>query len=276
MAWLQIQFLSGSLMRNVSFNVILPADGFPGMPPRPTPYKTLYLLHGFIGTSTDWLLNSQLSDISEMYNLAIVLPSGENSFYVDADSGTSKFSKYVGEELVEFTRKILPLSDKREDTLIGGLSMGGYGALYNGLKYHKTFGHIVALSSAIITGTDATAAGDEPNPMGLNRAYYETVFGDLTKLPNSDKNLDVLSARVLAEPHDALDVYFACGETDFLIEPNRALAKHLGEIAFPHTYEEGPGAHEWPFWREYLQRGLARVLPPPPSFGFPPFAGPNG
>ncbi|MDR0862578.1 MAG: esterase family protein [Oscillospiraceae bacterium] len=269
MAWLQIQFLSSSLMRKTSFNVLLPADGFPGMPPRPTPYKTLYLLHGFIGTSSDWLLNSQLEDLSEMYNLAIVMPSGENSFYVDAASGTSQFSKLIGDEIVAFTRKILPLSDKREDTFIGGLSMGGYGALYNGLKYHKTFGHIIALSSAIITATDALTASDEPNAMGLNRAYYETVFGDLTKLPSTDKNLNVLADRVLSEPHEPLDVYFACGETDFLIEPNRAFAKHLTDTEFPHTYEEGPGAHEWAFWNTYLRRGLERALPPPPSFGGP-------
>ena len=52
MALLQMNLLSGCLMRTVPVNVILPADklSWPGHPPRPDmPYKTLYLLHGVIG-----------------------------------------------------------------------------------------------------------------------------------------------------------------------------------------------------------------------------------
>ena len=55
---------------------------------------------------------------------------------------------YVGKELVEMTRKMFPLSEKREDTYIGGISMGGYGALYNGMKYRDTFSKVAAFSPA--------------------------------------------------------------------------------------------------------------------------------
>ena len=34
------------------------------------------------------------------------------------------YSTYVGKELVEVTRKMLPLSTKREDTFIGGFPWG--------------------------------------------------------------------------------------------------------------------------------------------------------
>lgn len=50
--------------------------------------------------------------------------------------------------MVELTRRLLPLSTRREDTYIAGISMGGYGALYNGLKYKETFGKIAAMSPA--------------------------------------------------------------------------------------------------------------------------------
>ena len=49
---------------------------------------------------------------------------------------------------MEFTRRTFPLSSKREDTFIGGLSMGGFGAIVNGLKHPETFGAVCALSSA--------------------------------------------------------------------------------------------------------------------------------
>ena len=47
---------------------------------------------------------------------------------------------------------MLPLSTKREDTFIGGISMGGYGALYNGFKYRDTFSKVAAFSPAARTG----------------------------------------------------------------------------------------------------------------------------
>lgn len=82
-------------------------------------------------------------------NLAVVMPAGENAFYVDQPSIGAMHGQFIGEELVEITRKMFPLSRKREDTFIGGLSMGGFGALRNGLKYHDTFGAVICLSGAL-------------------------------------------------------------------------------------------------------------------------------
>lgn len=72
-------------------------------------------------------------------NLAVVMPAGENAFYIDQPEMGTMHGKFIGEELVDITRRMFPLSRKREDTYIGGLSMGGFGALRNGLKYHDTF-----------------------------------------------------------------------------------------------------------------------------------------
>lgn len=58
------------------------------------------------------------------------------------------YSTYVGKELVEVTRKLFPLSHRREDTYIAGISMGGYGALYNGMRYRHTFSKVAAISPA--------------------------------------------------------------------------------------------------------------------------------
>jgi S-formylglutathione hydrolase FrmB len=273
MALLQVEFTSETLLREVSFNVLLPVDGMPGLPPKPEkPYKTLYLLHGLVGNKTDWLINSQVQEMSQLFDLAIVMPSGDNSFYTDAASSAHRYSEFIGRELVDFTRKILPLSRKREDTLIGGLSMGGYGALYNGLRHHGTFGHVIALSSALITNGDGLASSsEEPDAMGLNRAYYETIFGDLTNLADSDKNLRTLAARAAAEAKSPLDLYVACGWNDMLLFDNRDFAKYLAELGIPLTYEEGPGTHEWAFWNTHLRRGLDRLYPLP---AIPPYAHP--
>ena len=154
MALIQTTYFSKALSRNVTFTAVIPAPKmvFPGMPaPEKKPFKTLYLLHGILGNHADWSSCSRIRMLAEEKNLAVMMPSGENSFYVDDEVRGNMFGEFIGVDLVEATREIFKLSDKREDTYIAGLSMGGYGAIRNGLKYCDTFSHVAGLSSALIT-----------------------------------------------------------------------------------------------------------------------------
>ena len=272
MAWLQMDFASPSLNRLVSANVIIPADMRLG--PQPVidkPFKTLYLLHGYSGDWTDWITGTTLMEMAQLNNLAVVMPSGENSFYVDIERSGRLYSTFIARDLVDFTRKIFPLSHKREDTIIGGLSMGGYGALYNGLRHNDVFGHVIALSSALVVETAVTST-DEPNMMGTNRGYFEDVFGDLGKVMESDKNLEVLAKEVKNSGSPLPDLYIACGYNDMLVYSNRKLSNYLNEIGYGHVYEEGAGTHDWVFWNSFLKRGLDRLnLAPEMEAMVPPF-----
>lgn len=132
-------------MRTVTVNAIIPFDRitFPGMPePRTDHFPTLYLLHGIFGNYTDWVSGTCIQRWAEEKGLAVIMPSGENHFYVDCEANGERFSEFIGQELPEQMRRLFPLSDKREETFIGGLSMGGYGAIYNGLRFHDTFGYV--------------------------------------------------------------------------------------------------------------------------------------
>ena len=126
MALAKMDFHSNSLSRIVCFNILLP-DGLSNE--QKSRMKTLYLLHGYCGNHNDWLVYSRISELSTKYNLAVVMPSGENSFYVDGIGEGRYFGQYIGKELVEYTRMVFGLSMKQKDTFIGGLSMGGFGAL---------------------------------------------------------------------------------------------------------------------------------------------------
>ena len=152
MAILQVNFLSQTLKRTVPIQVVLPSDkalSYGGSLQEEKPYQTLYLLHGLLGNYTDWALNTSIQRLAEDRNLAVVMPLGENSFYVDQLIPNNDFGTYIGRELVEMTRRMFPLSHKREDTFLTGFSMGGFGAIRNGLKYHDTFGYIAVLSGAL-------------------------------------------------------------------------------------------------------------------------------
>lgn len=258
MALIQVNFVSKSLFRTVPVQVILPVDKLTpdGKLPEPKKFKTLYLLHGYWGNYTDWVSGTRIQRWAEERDLAVVMPSGDNSFYVDRPVARNSYGEFIGRELVEITRRMFPLSEKREDTFIGGLSMGGFGAMRNGLKYHDTFGSIIALSSAFHLFEDVGNPAGDPI-----QAYRESLFGPLAEAVKSDMNpkvlIDKLGSRKKAEPEFQLPkIYIACGTEDDLISGSRDYRKLLTANGFDVTYEEGPGGHEWDFWDTYIKKAV--------------------
>ncbi len=259
MAFLQVNFISQALMRTVTVNVLLPADklALPGesLKSEDTPYKTLYLLHGILGNYTDWINGTNIQRWSDEKNVAVVMPSGENMFYLDQEKFHAMYSEFIGRELVDITRKMFPLSDKREDTFIAGLSMGGYGALRNGLKYHETFGYIGAFSSALII--DGLEKRTDESPLFMEtRSYAEAIFGDLSKLKESDKNPEWLALKLKEEGIKLPKIYMACGVDDSLMDANRKFYSTLKSAGINVILEEGSGSHEWDFWNRYIKKFL--------------------
>lgn len=259
MALATVNFFSISLMKNVSVNVIIPVDkyNFGGeITAEKKPLKTLYLLHGIFGDYTDWVNGTRILSWASEKNLAVVMPSGDNHFYVDGpEKYGANYSTFIGKELVEITRAMLPLSTKKEDTFIGGLSMGGYGAMVNGLKYNDTFGRIIALSAAFTIDDIINSNNDVVGIIG-RRDYYESIFGDLDKLKGSDKDYCELVRRLREKGEELPKIYMACGTEDFLIENNRRFRDFLLENEADVTYVESPGIHNWVFWDEYIYKVL--------------------
>ena len=258
MALLEVTLFSQALMRTVPVNVILPADKmtFPGQPERPEkPFPTLYLLHGVFGSCIDWVSGTRIQRFAEENDLAVVMPSGDNAFYVDQPKAHNNYGEFIGQDLVRLTRRMFPLSRKREDTFIGGLSMGGYGALRNGLKYSDTFGAIVALSGALILEEVAARTEEAPFFLG-SKSYGEACFGDLTKLLDSDMNPRYIVRELKKAGRPIPSVYMACGVSDNLLDVNRDMAAFLKENGVNVTFEEGPGSHEWDFWDRYIKKAI--------------------
>jgi S-formylglutathione hydrolase FrmB len=258
MALLQANFYSNCLCRQTTFNAIVPVgkQHEPNAPKREKkPFKTLYLLHGLTGNYMDWLSCSRIAYWAENRNLAVIMPSADNSFYVNNENALAMYGEYFGRELVEITRELFPLSEKREDTFIAGLSMGGYGAIRTGLKYHETFGAIAGLSSAFMVEEAVSSTNDTPTIVG-RRSYFESVFGDLNNLIGSDKDPKELARALKSSGAVIPSIYLCCGTEDFLIEHNRDFHNFLRKQNVAHTYVEGAGAHTWEFWDEYILKIL--------------------
>ena len=250
MALISIDFKSETLKRNVIFNVILPMENHEG------PYPTLYLLHGLTDNCSSWLCNTRIRMWAEESGLAVVMPSGENSFYMDIpvkDGCLGDFGEYIGRELVEVTRRIFPLSVRREDTFLGGLSMGGFGACRNALKYSDVFGKAAILSGALhFYEYPAEWVCEYGNMIGEIKN-----FGDLEQTRQTDRNPRYLMEMIRNDPDRSFpSFYIACGLQDDLLESNRSIAQALKEAGADVIYEEGEGFHDWYFWDEYIQHVL--------------------
>ena len=256
MAIIEVNFISQCLMRTVTFNAIIPADKFgPQAAAQQKAFKTLYLLHGIFGNYTDWVNGTRIQAWAEANDLAVIMPSGENRFYLDDEKSGERYGEFIGRELVEFTRKLFPLSDRREDTFIAGLSMGGYGALRNGLKYAETFSYVAGLSSALIYAGLKDSDNSAP-VFTFRRRYYEAIFGDLEHIVGSDKDPKALFRKLREENRPLPKLYMCCGTEDSLLAANRDLRDDLLANGADLTYEEGPGGHDWVFWDTYIRKIL--------------------
>lgn len=249
---------SKSLQRRTSISVILPADNIHFLQDSeeivPQPYKTLYLLHGLYGSDDIFLANTSIQKFAEDNGIAIVIPCGENSFYVDNKNAHAYYGQYVGQELLDITRNIFPLSNKREDTFIAGFSMGGYGAIRNGLKYSQNFSKIGMISAALITD-DIINYSDDSNVL-RDKSFYESCFGNLNELKGSDMDPKAL----IENTDDIPDIFMACGVDDFLYDKNIDFYKFLKSNNIDATFVEASGEHTWEFSDKYIKEFIKTLV----------------
>lgn len=261
MAILNTSLYSNALMRTVPVSVVLPSDKVDENGKRMVkgPFKTLYLLHGIFGDNTDWLMGTRVARWATDHNLAVVMPSGENRFYIDHGQGV-QYGKFIGEELVELTREMFPLSTKKEDTYIGGLSMGGWGALINGVRHPETFGGVAALSGAILVDE---AIPDTNNDQFLlaSKDFMEQCTGH-TKGTVQDSEDDLFKQLIKnAAAHEEQRFYIACGTEDALLPASEQVYQVLVELGFPAVLDLQPGGHEWDFWDLEIEKVIDWIEP---------------
>lgn len=67
-----------------------------------------------MGNYTDWVTGTCIKRWAEEKNLAVVMPSGANMFYMDHPEVNENYSEFIGKELVKITRRMFPLSHKKK------------------------------------------------------------------------------------------------------------------------------------------------------------------
>lgn len=136
--------------------------------------------------------------------------------------------------------------------------MGGYGAFKLALTCPDRYAAAASLSGALDVCETVRAHGRSEDKVFL--AEMRTIFGDVSKVPNSKHDLFTLAKKIAKSPVKPR-LYQCCGTEDFLYADNIRFRDMVRKLPFDHTYEEGPGEHNWEYWDRMIQHVLAWMLP---------------
>ncbi len=249
MACLQTHFRSAVLGMDTRMNITLPYDRYDekGNPGRCD--KVLYLLHGLKQNADSWVCNSGIERYAKHHGFAVIMPEVQRSFYADMEMGMKYFT-YITEELPRVVHGMLKLPKGRENTYVGGLSMGGYGALKCALARPDLYAGAMCFSSGFYAMEDTQMLMDRY----FTRGELQGVMGLDMKI-KEENDLDHLMRHF---PKDAQKpkLYLACGTEDFLYRHNTRARDTLRENGFELTWEEWSGVHDWDFWDKAASRAI--------------------
>lgn len=248
MALLQVNFFSKVLGKATQLQVIIPESSdrdFKLLDPT-VKYRTLYLLHGGTDDSTAWIRQTAIERYAKEYNMAVVMPDADLSYYSDMVQGR-KYWTFISEEVPNFVQAYFPLSSEKEDNFIAGLSMGGYGSFKMAVCKPDQF-----KAAASFSGT--LCADDLIKYVPHRRKEYMEIWGDLDTIKDSDNDLKYLFSQAIQSGVDLPELYQFCGTEDFLYEMNIDFKRTMNEIGINLYYEEAPGTHEWGYWENCIKK----------------------
>jgi S-formylglutathione hydrolase FrmB len=239
MAFATIHYYSHSLERGSAFNVI-----FPDSPEAPRPWSVLYLLHGLSDDHTTWMRRSCIERYTLGYPLMVVMPDGGRGWYTNAVDGDAYEDDLIT-QVIGMIDKTFPVKARRGGRAIGGLSMGGFGAVKLGLKHPDLFASVHSHSGVL---------GFLRNPVETRGICPEfaRIFGDAP----TDGPEDPYRLASEASPRRLPAIRIDCGDEDPFLPQNRAFHEHLETLGIDHEYEESSGTHNWHYWDVHVHKAL--------------------
>ena len=240
MAYISIEMVSGSLGKQVPLKVLMPQlpAGYPKC-------KCLYLLHGYSDDFSMWTRRTSIERFVSRYNIAVVMPDGGKSFYTNTAYGDNYYD-YIAKELPDAIEAMFNVSSKPEDRFIGGISMGGYGALKAALREDGKYSAAISLSPVADIRTFARET---------YWVRWDAIFVSEKAVPDCD-DIITLAENCKNRPR----IYLAIGTEDFLYKNNIPVRRLFEKLGYDFHYEECPGDHNWDFWDYHIEKALEWML----------------
>ncbi len=257
-----------------------------------TRYPVIYLLHGLGGSEDNWVNYMDLAKTADRMHLQaiVVMPDGDNSFYMNRSSAdydkcvarvsqrggtsspkkdcvkTANYEDYIASDLVRHIDASYRTVAKRSARAIGGLSMGGYGALMLAMRHPDLFSSVASHSGVdtllyagpIPYEKGKTILANDPvaytKMLGRIGSIFLDIFGE--DIANWKSHDPATLAQALSP--GTLNIYIDCGtEDEFRLQHGASyLHEVLDSRSIPHAFTLLTGAHNAAFWKDRIDDSL--------------------
>ena len=152
-----------------------------------------------------------------------------------------RHARYVVRELLTTVEAQFSVSNRPEDRVLQGASLGAVASLATAFRYPGVFGGLILKSGSFIL--DPAALRHRPDP----------VFHRVARLLEAARRVpDLPDTRA----------FVSTGELEGLAEENRAMARFLKNRGVDVQFQSSWDGHHWHNWRDQLRDALMWVLKP--------------
>lgn len=209
-------------------------------------YPVLYLLHGSPGRDIDWFTAGKadqaadtLIALGKIPELIMILPDGNGRPGLTSEWGNSydhrqNIETYVANDLVRYVDAKYRTLAQAAYRGIGGLSMGGFGAMNIALHHPDVFGYVISLGG-----------------------YYRAeggIWGENAVYMRENSPLDILPSDRAAWK---LHMYIGAATKD---QPyytySKQFAQELVRLHLPYQLDIQSGYHSWKVWQTQIYNAL--------------------
>jgi len=213
-------------------------------------YPFIVMLHGWSGDENQWAADADLQVLSDQYDLLLILPDGGyDGWWLDTDRLLGRnYATHIHEELTIWVVERFNGSLEASQHGILGLSMGGFGAIYQALKFPRDYAAAASLSGVM----DLTR---HQKSWGISQALGPFEANQSVWQANNPLNLAQKPA-----PLHSPAILLICGRDDITFAENQALAHQFSLMDYPGSLQEEAGAHTHTFWKAHVNEAVAFIV----------------
>jgi enterochelin esterase-like enzyme len=196
-------------------------------------FPVLYILHGGGEDETGWatqgktdlILDNQIA-AKKAKPMIIVMPDANTGGQAFDEGGLQLFEKELKTVIIPMIESTYRSKTGAANRALAGLSMGGIHTLYTGMKNTDQFGYLGVFSSGwIVPAQDLLAA-----------KQYKFISDHGDQINSNLKQFYITMG----------------GKEDIAYKNFQIMMEKFNSMNIKYTYQEYPGGHTWPVWRQNL------------------------
>lgn len=258
MAFIDLHFHPAKLGISTSVSLYIP-ENRTAADARGGKYPVLWMLHGGGGNHHAFLFGSLITSYAEQYGIALIMPDGQNSSWVDMTYGP-KWETYLTDSLREFVFANFPISDAVEDNFIAGVSMGGYGAIHTALHHPELYAKACGMGSGVWLPMKYASGLTAKSELTTLDQSLEASFGPRQTVVGSQYDCVALAQKAVTNGTKLPAMLSCCGTKDFSYQENVSFRDTLDQLGVKMKWLETDAGHEDKAWNTFMPQMFAWLM----------------